>query len=71
MSLIEVPGVPQQVDTAGERRPAGPIPADPSEYTQCASYREAKNLAGSRRRERAGTFAVFIIALNCWCVRIP
>jgi hypothetical protein len=60
-----------QLETEGNRQPAGSVTIEPSEYTQCGSYKEAKYLAASRRREGLPTFAVLVTALDGWCVRLP
>jgi hypothetical protein len=41
----------------------------PSKFTQCANYKEAKYLAASRRRNGTYAYAVYVVALESWCVR--
>ena len=45
-----------------------PRAADTSAYTPCGSYRVAVQMAASRRREGGDSYAVFVTALNEWCV---
>ena len=39
--------------------------SDTSTYTRCTSYREACDLAGSRRYAGTDAFAVFSVVLDC------
>ena len=48
--------------------PAAPT-ADVPSYTECRSYKEAKHLAASRRHDGTDASAVFVVALDSWCVR--
>ena len=43
--------------------------ADARIYTECGSYKEAKYVGASRRREGTFAYAVYAVALNRWCVR--
>lgn len=38
-------------------------------YIACGSYKEAKYLAGSMRRDGEHAFAVYVVAQDRWCVR--
>lgn len=69
MTTVEAPVAPEHIEAAGGQQLAPAIPTDPLRYTQCASYKEAKVLAVSRRREGTHAYAVFVVALDCWCVR--
>ena len=68
MTTVEAPVAPEHIETDGNPQAATPVSTHTREYTQCASYKEAKVLAGSRRREGTHAYAVFVVALNCWCV---
>lgn len=52
-----------------ERRVEAPTIEHP-EYIRCASYTEAKRLAAARRREGMPAYAVQVVALDRWCVRL-
>ncbi|HEX8919531.1 MAG TPA: hypothetical protein VF898_13595 [Chloroflexota bacterium] len=70
MTTFEATALTDQ--TAGQQsRPpdAATHAADTSAYAVCASYREAKALAASQRHDGMHTYAVYVVALDRWCVR--
>ena len=69
MTTVEAAVPTEHIETEGALQPAPAISTYPDKFTQCASYREATYLAGSRRREGTHAYAVFVVALDCWCVR--
>lgn len=69
MTTIETPVALGHIETTGDGQPVDRVAIGPSEYTPCASYQEARNLAGRLRYEGQNTRAVFHSAMNCWCVR--
>jgi hypothetical protein len=69
MTTVETPVAAEHIDPAGGEQPANPIPSKTPVYAQCASYKEAKYLAARRRRDGEHAYAVYVIALDRWCVR--
>lgn len=69
MTTPEVPVAPEYAETDADRQVTEPVSGNPSKYTRCASYKEAKYLAASRRRVGEDANAVFVIALDSWCIR--
>ena len=68
MTTVEASVAPEHIVTEDGPQSANPVSVNSSEYTRCTSYRQAKVLAGSRRREGTHAYAVFVVALDCWCV---
>ena len=50
MTTVEAPVATEQIETAGGQQSATPVSNNTPEYTHCASYKEAKYLAESKRR---------------------
>ena len=69
MTTAEAPVATEQIVTTGGQQPATPGSDDLSTYTQCASYKEAKPLAASRRRDGVHAYACYVVALDRWCIR--
>jgi len=69
MTTAEAPVLIDQIAGQPSRHPDAPSSAAVPVHAVCASYREAKVLAGSRRREGTDASAVYVIALGRWCVR--
>lgn len=67
MTTTEAPTATMQVETDIGQLTA--IPVARSEYTPCATYKQAKYLAASRRRDGTDAYAIYVVALECWCVR--
>lgn len=70
MATVEAPVATEYIETEGDQQPTAPVSRQTPEYTQCASYKEAKNLAAARRRDGMPAYAVFAVALDRWCVRV-
>ena len=68
MTTVEAPVAPEHMETEEGPQPANPVSVNTSEYTRCASYREARDLAGRSRYEGRHGAATFHVAMNCWCV---
>ena len=45
-----------------------PVATDASPFTPCDSYRMAVQLAATRRRAGSDSYAVYVVALESWCV---
>jgi hypothetical protein len=69
MTTVEAPIATGQIEAQGSPQPDNSGSISPAEYTQCASYKEAKYLAASRRRDGLPSYAVLVRALDRWCVR--
>lgn len=69
MTTVETTIATEQIEAQSSPQPNNSGSLSPSEYTPCASYKEAKYLAASRRREGLPAYAVLVRALDCWCVR--
>jgi len=69
MTMPETPVATGNVDTQTDQPSTAPVPTESSEPTPCAGYKEAKYLAASRRLNGADAYAVYVVALESWCVR--
>ena len=70
MTTTEAPLVIDHIAGQQSPHPGAAAPAaDAPIYTECGSYREAKGLAASRRRDGTHAYAVYVVARDRWCVR--
>jgi hypothetical protein len=69
MPNAEVAGPP--IVVGAELRNGSAAPRPETTTVQCASYNAAKSLAAHKRRSHVdlAAYAVFVIALGCWCVK--
>ncbi len=63
MTTYEAQVVVDQIDAED-----GDQAGDPATLS-CTSYTMARYLAASRRREGTDAYAVYDVALGCWCVK--
>ncbi len=70
MATVEAPIATEHTQTVDVRQLATQVAVEPPKYTRCDSYKEAKYLAASRRRDGTHAYAVYAVALDCWCVRV-
>ena len=69
MTTVKAPVLVDDVAEHQSPHPdAAPIANVPT-HAECGSYKEAKDLASSRRRDGTYASAVFVVALDRWCVR--
>ena len=66
---VEVQALVDRIDTANghQARETARLTEIPTR-TSCMRYREAKYLAASQRRAGTDAYAVYDVALGCWCV---
>ena len=71
MTTTEAPvATPYIENDGGDPQPADQMTINLSEYTQCASYKQAKYLAASKRRDGLPAYAVRVASIDRWCVRL-
>ena len=70
MTTVEAPVLIVHSAEYQSSHPDAAVPtADVPSYTECGGYKEAKHLAASRCHDGTHASAVFVVALDRWCVR--
>lgn len=70
MTTVEEQAVTDSTQPMNDQREATTArSAEAPEPSVCGSYKEAKYLASSRRRDGSHAYAIYNIARGAWCVR--